>query len=213
MPSPRYDLHVHTHASQGTLAPRDVVALAVDRGLAGIAITDVHTVSGIHEATVIAPALGVRVVPGVKLACVDPDGHELHMLGYFIDRDHPQCRELIMRASSAANAVSMADVIRGIHACGGAAVLAHPGCARGGLNIEQVQRAIAAGIDGIEVDHPDHSEDDIRICAALADEHNLVQTAGSDDHDAAGSRLGCRTVSATTLDDLEARAARWSEAQ
>ena len=43
------DLHVHSNASDGTLSPAAVVALAAEKGLAAIALTDHDTIAGIHR--------------------------------------------------------------------------------------------------------------------------------------------------------------------
>lgn len=81
----RFDLHTHSTASDGTLPPREVVALAAERGLAGIALTDHDTVDGLAEATGMAEALGIRCIPGVELSCFAPTAREAHVLGYFLD--------------------------------------------------------------------------------------------------------------------------------
>ena len=81
----RYDLHTHSTASDGTLPPREVVALAAERGLAGLALTDHDTTAGLAEAIGMAEALGIRCIAGVELSCSSPAAREVHMLGYFID--------------------------------------------------------------------------------------------------------------------------------
>ena len=45
----RADLHTHTTASDGTLSPRQLVALAGELGLGAVAITDHDTVAGLAE--------------------------------------------------------------------------------------------------------------------------------------------------------------------
>ena len=46
----RYDLHVHTHYSDGLHSPKKVIDKARSLGLRGIAITDHDSVMGIEEA-------------------------------------------------------------------------------------------------------------------------------------------------------------------
>ena len=41
-----YDLHAHTNRSDGTFTPTELVDLAVERGLTGVAITDHDTLCG-----------------------------------------------------------------------------------------------------------------------------------------------------------------------
>jgi 3',5'-nucleoside bisphosphate phosphatase len=78
------DLHLHTTASDGRLSPAQLVARAKASGLTTIAVTDHDTVAGIAEATEVAAAAGIRVVPGIEVTAVD-DERDVHMLGYFFD--------------------------------------------------------------------------------------------------------------------------------
>jgi hypothetical protein len=78
------DLHLHTTASDGRLSPAQLVARARASGLTTIAVTDHDTVAAIAEATEVARAAGIRVVPGIEVTAVD-DGRDVHMLGYFFD--------------------------------------------------------------------------------------------------------------------------------
>jgi len=81
----KYDLHLHTTASDGRLTPSQMVALAKDRGLEVISITDHDSVSGVDEALAAAGSGGkITVVPGVEIN-TDLATGELHVLGYFID--------------------------------------------------------------------------------------------------------------------------------
>ncbi|MCI0481717.1 MAG: PHP domain-containing protein, partial [Candidatus Dadabacteria bacterium] len=78
------DLHVHTHYSDSTFSPEEVVALAADRGLSAIAICDHDTVDGIIPCRRVGDELGVEIVPGIELT-IEKDDAEIHMLGYFMD--------------------------------------------------------------------------------------------------------------------------------
>lgn len=80
----RADLHTHSTASDGTLAPADLVRQASRRGLSLIALTDHDTTSGLDEAIEAGASLGVRVIPGIELS-TDVTAGEVHMLGYGID--------------------------------------------------------------------------------------------------------------------------------
>lgn len=81
------DLHVHSAASDGTLTPSELVALALTRDLDVLAIADHDSVEGLPEAFV-AAADRITLVPAVELSSVH-DGHDVHILGYFIDHDDP----------------------------------------------------------------------------------------------------------------------------
>jgi predicted metal-dependent phosphoesterase TrpH len=80
------DLHSHSTASDGTFAPADVVRLARDAGLVGLALTDHDTVAGLAEAAGEAESVGLTFLPGIEISAVapTPDG-TLHILGYGID--------------------------------------------------------------------------------------------------------------------------------
>lgn len=81
------DLHVHSTASDGTVAPRDLVALAIQRGLRVLAIADHDSVEGLAEAQAAAAGTELRVVPAVELSAVTEDGLDVHVLGYYIRPD------------------------------------------------------------------------------------------------------------------------------
>ena len=78
------DLHVHSRASDGALAPRDVVRMASEIGLRALAVTDHDTVAGVPEALVAGEAFGIEVIPAVEISTEFADG-ACHVLGYFID--------------------------------------------------------------------------------------------------------------------------------
>ena len=81
------DLHLHTTASDGRLAPEALVARAAGLGLTIISLTDHDTTAGLAEATAAATQHGVRLVPGIEITAVER-GRDVHVLGYFIDPDH-----------------------------------------------------------------------------------------------------------------------------
>lgn len=76
------DLHTHTTASDGRLAPAALVRLAIEVGLQAIAITDHDTLAGLEPARAAAQGLALTVVPGLEVGA-EQDGHEVHVLGYF----------------------------------------------------------------------------------------------------------------------------------
>jgi len=81
----RFDLHLHTTGSDGRLTPSQMIALAAERGLEVISITDHDSVSGVGEA--LSASAGVKkltVIPGVEIN-TDLATGELHVLGYFIN--------------------------------------------------------------------------------------------------------------------------------
>ena len=81
------DLHLHTTASDGRLAPADLVALAASAGLTILGVTDHDTTAGLAEARAAADPLGVRVIDGLEITAVET-GRDVHVLGYFFDPEN-----------------------------------------------------------------------------------------------------------------------------
>jgi predicted metal-dependent phosphoesterase TrpH len=77
-----------------------------------------------------------------------------------------------------------AEAIKLIKAAGGVAIIAHPMASHRGRTIsyESFGDLITAGLDGVEVDHRDHSPDEKNALIELARENNLVMTGASDYH-------------------------------
>jgi predicted metal-dependent phosphoesterase TrpH len=75
---------MHTTASDGRLAPGDLVARAGAAGLTTISVTDHDTTAALADVATAAEAARIRVVPGIELTAVD-QGRDVHMLGYFFD--------------------------------------------------------------------------------------------------------------------------------
>ncbi|GLK88647.1 PHP domain-containing protein [Pseudomonas turukhanskensis] len=75
------DLHCHSTASDGALAPAVVVARAHERGVRVLALTDHDTLEGLDEARAAADELDMQLVNGVELSCTW-GGATIHVLGY-----------------------------------------------------------------------------------------------------------------------------------
>lgn len=86
------DLHVHSNASDGTLTPTEVVALAIEKNLAAIALSDHDTVKGVGEAIQTAKGSGLEVIPATELSCYY-QGIEIHVLGLFVNYRNPEFLE------------------------------------------------------------------------------------------------------------------------
>ena len=71
------------------------------------------------------------------------------------------------------------EVVKQVKAAGGIAVLSHPahtGCT------DIIDDLVKAGLDGIEVWHPCHSESDVEELSKIAKKNSLIMTGGSDFH-------------------------------
>lgn len=62
------DFHMHSTASDGALAPADLVALCAERGLDYMALTDHDTMDGVAEAADAARQAQIGLVPGCELS-------------------------------------------------------------------------------------------------------------------------------------------------
>ena len=78
------DLHCHSTASDGTLAPAAVVRRAHANGVDLLALTDHDELLGLPEATATAAELGLRFVPGVEVSVSWLD-QTLHIVGLGFD--------------------------------------------------------------------------------------------------------------------------------
>ena len=78
------DLHMHTTASDGTLAPAALVDRAHAVGIRTMSVTDHDTMAGVPEAAAAAAERGIEFLPGIEITAV-ADGRDVHMLGYFLD--------------------------------------------------------------------------------------------------------------------------------
>ncbi|MFO7325153.1 MAG: PHP domain-containing protein, partial [Pseudomonadota bacterium] len=81
------DLHTHSHHSDGTLPPAEVVAMAVARGIAVLALTDHDTTAGLEEAREAAGS-ALQLVSGVEISA-GWRGQEIHVVGLGIDEGEP----------------------------------------------------------------------------------------------------------------------------
>jgi predicted metal-dependent phosphoesterase TrpH len=88
------ELHCHSTASDGTLSPATVVALAAEEGLSALALTDHDTIGGVAEAAEAAKSAGIDFLTGIEISCQYPHPGTMHLLGYGIDADHTILRDL-----------------------------------------------------------------------------------------------------------------------
>jgi predicted metal-dependent phosphoesterase TrpH len=106
--------------------------------------------------------------------------------------------------------LDVVEAIGLVRAAGGVAVFAHPYARRRGVTVRPatIARMAAAGLAGLEVDHPDHEPGERAELRALADELDLVPTGASDFHGAARPQpLGVETTGVEAYERLVAAAA------
>jgi 3',5'-nucleoside bisphosphate phosphatase len=77
------DLHTHSHCSDGSLSPSDLVERAANAGVGILALTDHDTVAGLPEAQRAASRVGIELVPGVEISA-SWCHQTIHVLGLWI---------------------------------------------------------------------------------------------------------------------------------
>lgn len=99
------DLHVHSTRSDGTFTPAQLVDYAMEKGLKAFALTDHDTTDGLAEALAYTNCLRANlplekrclvpeVIPGIELS-TDEGGTEVHVVGLFIDYNHPEFKRYL----------------------------------------------------------------------------------------------------------------------
>ena len=89
------DLHVHSHYSDGTCSPAELIRLAENQHLSAIALCDHNTIDGLPDFLSSAEGSTVRAVPGIEFS-TDYQGTELHVLGLFIQpQNYDRINELL----------------------------------------------------------------------------------------------------------------------
>ena len=155
-------------------------------------------------------AMGLRIdLDDVRAAAPNPDGaprkiisrlHIAHALvgkGFVASISEAFARYLGDGAPAYVHKerLAAAEVIEAIHAAGGAAVVAHPvqmKCAGRGDLERAIHSLVDVGLDGIEVHHSDHTDEQTRFYLELARQMDLLITGGSDFHGSSkpDARLG-----------------------
>jgi predicted metal-dependent phosphoesterase TrpH len=114
----------------------------------------------------------------------------------------------LLAIPGAYNPVDVDEVISVAHACGGLAVLAHPGRRQGVYAIPATAEDIAAmggaGLDGIEVYYPSHDLKQRSFLLEQVEQHGLLVSGGSDSHHPRQKLAQIEPSLVTLLDRLQA---------
>lgn len=137
---------------------------------------------------------GLPVDPDEVLASAGPSAGRPHLAralvsagvvptvdAAFVDLLAPRGRYYVEKADT-----PLRRAIEMVCAAGGVPVVAHARARKRGrlLDIGHIRELADAGLGGLEVDHPDHSEADRAILGGLAAELGLITTGSSDYHGA-----------------------------
>lgn len=125
------DLHVHSTASDGTVSPAGLVAMAASLPLFAFALTDHDTTDGIDEALKAAHSIpdAPEVVPGIEFS-TDFSGTDIHIVGLDLSYKDPAFQSFLasLRRNRLEKNQAMIDRLR-----------------RGGIPISYEQMAAAFG--------------------------------------------------------------------
>ena len=95
------DLHIHSTFSDGSEAPEDIVDRCKQLGVSAIALTDHDNMAGVPAFIEACREKNITGIPGVEVsAALDEkygDDSTLHILGYGLDYQDSQVRELLSR--------------------------------------------------------------------------------------------------------------------
>lgn len=195
----KIDLHIHTTASDGTFAPKELVDYAIKKGLSAISITDHDTMRGIEEANdyISSNNLSLELIPGMEVSSYSSEHYGLHILAYFIDKNDMERENIVMNFEKELNNSNKTpeNVLSLISKYGGLSSLGHP--QEYGLSINKLDtllgKLVGLGLNGVEGIYTTHSDQYISDITRIANKHKLIITGGSDFHGARkpGVDLGC----------------------
>lgn len=189
----RFNFHCHTLCSDGSLAPQELAAQAIDLGLEHLAVTDHHALAA-HDA--IATELERnrqqgRSAPtlwrGVEISCL-LEGCLVHVLALGFGADVSPLEPYLQGTAVVGEALRAEAVVAAVRASGGLALLAHP--ARYRLpHPRLIAAADALGFDGAEAWY-DYAmaprwQPTPLVCEAIARDlakRGLLQSCGTDTH-------------------------------
>ena len=89
------DLHVHTNHSDGICEIAQVIAMAKEKGIQALAITDHDTVDQFDEIKKCGNRLNIDVIKGVEMSCYDYEVlKKVHIIGLWLNEDTPHIKKL-----------------------------------------------------------------------------------------------------------------------
>lgn len=149
-----FDLHSHTHFSDGSLSPDALVARAQQQGVGVLAITDHDTIAGLEIAQKAAAECGIILINGIEFSSQWGKGG-VHIVGLGIDIHSSALHEAIKYQDDArvSRALAIAarlaksgfpDALSGAQALAGEATIGRPHFAHYLVSIGAVKNINAA---------------------------------------------------------------------
>lgn len=130
----------------------------------------------------ITPELVIKCATGATAVFEEHIMHALVECG-MTDKVHGELFDELFSSESTSNIITKAKyeepsaVIDAIHEAGGIAVLAHPGSNN---SFELLEELIPLGLDGVEVWHPDNTEEQQAKLLEIAKKNNLLTVGGTE---------------------------------
>lgn len=116
------DLHAHSHYSDGTFSPAELIAEAERIGLSAVALSDHNTIRGLDEFLAAAKDSAVEAIPAVELSTdyLSDTGKtiELHIVALFIRPTHYNAIDALVRQMAEKKQQSNRDLIATLRAHG-----------------------------------------------------------------------------------------------
>jgi len=97
----KIDLHAHTHYSDGSFSPAQVVEMAIEKDVKVLAITDHDTTAGVNEAIEAAKSKDIKIIPGIEITCAIDcvQDYSIEIVGLGVDINSPDLIELCKEAA------------------------------------------------------------------------------------------------------------------
>jgi len=96
----KFDLHCHTHFSDGEHSPGFLVKRAATEKVTHLALTDHDCITALERP--LDDCYGVTVIPGVEISCAW-DNQELHVVGLGVKQSNPALLEFLARQQEIRN--------------------------------------------------------------------------------------------------------------
>lgn len=81
----KWDLHLHSTASDGKCSPKELIDESIAKGIEVIALTDHHTVNNLNEIKRLGKEKGINVISGIEFR-TEYGQKSVHMIGLFPDK-------------------------------------------------------------------------------------------------------------------------------
>ncbi|HSC67616.1 MAG TPA: PHP domain-containing protein [Cellvibrio sp.] len=149
-----FDLHCHTHFSDGTLSPESLVARAKEHGVSVLAITDHDTIAGVRIAQKAALEAGITLINGIEFSSQWGKGG-VHIVGLGVDLNSAALLAAVKFQDQARNTRALAiadrlskvgfpDALTGAQSIAGNATVGRPHFAQYLMSIGAVKNINAA---------------------------------------------------------------------